>query len=51
MKKSECGGIAPPFFASALDGGEWSASHPGRFISVQRTGDRLGPKSGVNAVE
>jgi hypothetical protein len=26
------GGIAPPFLASALDGGEWSASCPGRFI-------------------
>jgi hypothetical protein len=26
------GGIAPPFFTSALDGGEWSGSGPGRFI-------------------
>jgi hypothetical protein len=25
------GGIAPPFLISALDGGEWSASRPGRF--------------------
>jgi hypothetical protein len=25
------GGIAPPFFTLALDGGEWSASRPGRF--------------------
>jgi hypothetical protein len=25
-------GIAPPFLTSALDGGEWSASLPGRFI-------------------
>jgi hypothetical protein len=25
------GGIAPPFLNSALDGGEWSASGPGRF--------------------
>jgi hypothetical protein len=24
-------GIAPPFLTSALDGGEWSASRPGRF--------------------
>jgi hypothetical protein len=23
--------MAPPFLNSALDGGEWSASHPGRF--------------------
>jgi hypothetical protein len=23
--------MAPPFLTSALDGGEWSASHPGRF--------------------
>jgi hypothetical protein len=23
--------MAPPFFASALDGGEWSASRPDRF--------------------
>jgi hypothetical protein len=27
----ENGGIAPPFLASALDGGEWSASCLGRF--------------------
>jgi hypothetical protein len=26
------GGIAPPFLTSALDGGEWSASRPGRYI-------------------
>jgi hypothetical protein len=25
------GGIAPPFLTSALDGGEWSASRPGRY--------------------
>jgi hypothetical protein len=25
------GGITPPFLTSALDGGEWSASRPGRF--------------------
>jgi hypothetical protein len=25
------GGISPPFLTSALDGGEWSASRPGRF--------------------
>jgi hypothetical protein len=27
------GDIAPPFLTSALDGGEWSASHPGRFTT------------------
>jgi hypothetical protein len=27
----ESGGIAPPFLTSALDGGEWSTSHPGHF--------------------
>jgi hypothetical protein len=25
------GGIASPFLTSAVDGGEWSASRPGRF--------------------
>jgi hypothetical protein len=27
------GGIAPPFLTSTLDGGEWSASRPGRFAA------------------
>jgi hypothetical protein len=27
------GGIAPPFLKSALDGGKWSASRPGRFTA------------------
>jgi hypothetical protein len=27
------GGIAPRIVTSAIDGGEWSASRPGRFIS------------------
>jgi hypothetical protein len=27
----ESGGIIPPFFVSALDGGAWSVSRPGRF--------------------
>jgi hypothetical protein len=31
----ESGGIAPPFFTSALDGGEWSVSRPGRSTSVE----------------
>jgi hypothetical protein len=31
------GGIAPHFLTSALDGGEWSASRPGRFTPRERT--------------
>jgi hypothetical protein len=27
-------GMAPLFFTSALDGSEWSASHPCRFIPL-----------------
>jgi hypothetical protein len=31
------GGIAPLiFFTSAIDGGEWSASRPGRFTSREK---------------
>jgi hypothetical protein len=30
------GGIAPPFLTSALDGGEWSASRPGRYTPEER---------------
>jgi hypothetical protein len=33
------GGIAPPFLTSALDGGEWSASLPGRFTPGERAPD------------
>jgi hypothetical protein len=29
------GGMAPPFLALALDGGEWSASHPIVFTSME----------------
>jgi hypothetical protein len=29
------GVVAPPFFTSALDGGEWSASRPGRSLSEE----------------
>jgi hypothetical protein len=38
MKIHKCGAQAqlPSFLISALDGGEWSASHPGRFISEGR---------------
>jgi hypothetical protein len=31
------GGIAPAFLTPTLDGGEWSASHPGRFTPRERT--------------
>jgi hypothetical protein len=27
-----CGGTAPPFLTSAVDGGEWPDLRPGRFI-------------------
>jgi hypothetical protein len=51
------GVIAPPFFTSVLDGGEWSASLPVRFTPVERVpgthwiGGWLGPTAGLNAVE
>jgi hypothetical protein len=47
------GGIAPPFLSSALDGGEWSASRPGRFALGERAlgthwiGGWVGPRAGV----
>jgi hypothetical protein len=28
--------MAPPFLTSTLDGGEWSASRPGRFTAGER---------------
>jgi hypothetical protein len=51
------GGIAPPFLISSLDGGQWSASLPGRFTpgqtapGTQRIGGRVGPRLGLEAVE
>jgi hypothetical protein len=51
------GGIAPPFLPSALDGGEWSASRPGRFTSGERspgthwTGAWVGSTAGMDAVQ
>jgi hypothetical protein len=36
MKTYVVRGLAPPFFTSAPDGGEWSASSPGRFIPKER---------------
>jgi hypothetical protein len=41
---------------SALDGGEWSASHPSRFTSRERApgthwiGSWVGPRAGLDAV-
>jgi hypothetical protein len=49
--------MAPPFFTSALDGVEWSASQPGRLIPGERFhGTHLikgwvGPGAGQDAVE
>jgi hypothetical protein len=57
MKTNGSGGIASPFLTSALDGGEWSASRPGRFAQGERAPDSnwiggwMGPRAGLNAVE
>jgi hypothetical protein len=51
------GGIAPPFLASALDGGEWSASRPGRFNFKEVVPGThwirgwVGPRGGLDALE
>jgi hypothetical protein len=51
------GGIAPPFLISALDGGEWSDSSPGRFTPGKRAsgtqliGGWVGPRAGPDAVK
>jgi hypothetical protein len=43
------------FFTSALDGGEWSASHPGRFAPRERAncthwlGGWVGYRAGLDA--
>jgi hypothetical protein len=48
------GRIASPFFNWALDGGEWSASHPGRSTSgeiapgTHEIGGWEGPRSGLD---
>jgi hypothetical protein len=45
-----CGGVE--FFTSALDGGEWSASYPGRFTpGTHGIGGWLGPRAGLNSVD
>jgi hypothetical protein len=49
--------MVPPFLASALDGGEWSASRPGSFIPEERVPSThwikgwVGPIAGLDAVE
>jgi hypothetical protein len=40
------GGIAPPFWASELDGGEWLASRPGRFIPGEIASVPIGWEAG-----
>jgi hypothetical protein len=35
MKTRGIGSVGPPFLTSALDEGEWSASHPSRFTSEE----------------
>jgi hypothetical protein len=36
-----CGGIAPPFLTSGVDGGNWSASRTAYFIAGVRVLDTL----------
>jgi hypothetical protein len=49
------GGIAPLILTSALDGGEWSASRPGRFTPRERApsthwlGGWVGPRAILDA--
>jgi hypothetical protein len=51
MKTYERECIAPPFITLALDGGKWSISRLGYFISeVPRIGDSLDPRAGLEAV-
>jgi hypothetical protein len=46
------GGIAPSFFISAREGGEWSVSCPGRFNPGERVPDiDLGPRTCLNDAE
>jgi hypothetical protein len=51
------GGIAPPYFTSILDGGEWSASRPFRFTPREIAprahwiGGWVGPRVDLDAVE
>ena len=49
------GGIVPQYLISVLDGGEWLASRPGRFIPGERdtcihwTGGWVGPRTSLDA--
>jgi hypothetical protein len=51
------GGMVPPFLTSAVDGGEWSASRPGGFISEETAhgaryvGGWVSTRDGLDAVE
>jgi hypothetical protein len=51
------GGIAPTFLTSALEKGDWSASHLCRFIPGKRApgthwiGGWVGPRAGLDARE
>jgi hypothetical protein len=53
----ESEGIAPQVLTLALDGGDSSASQPGRFTSAEKAsgthwiGGWVGPKAGLDAVE
>jgi hypothetical protein len=50
-------GIGPPLLTSALDGGDWSASRPGRFTPGDRVPGMywieglVGPRTGLDDVE
>jgi hypothetical protein len=51
------GGIAPQFLVSAVNGGEWSASHPGRLPPEERApgahwlGGCVGLRAGLDSME
>jgi hypothetical protein len=51
------GNIAPPLLTSALDGGEWLSSRPGRFTSGEIApgthwiGGWVGPRAGLDTVD
>jgi hypothetical protein len=46
------GGIAPPFLASALDGGEWLASRPSRYTAgIHWIRGWVGLRADLGAVE
>jgi hypothetical protein len=55
--KSGSGGTAVPFLTLALDGGEWSASRPGRFTAGETEpvnhwiGGWVGPRASLDTVE